>query len=356
MLHRIAGTAALVGGLLLAGCHSRDHRPAPSDSTKKTEVVHPDNPPDQSPEALSAKHGDKWKDEDEEGGGAGFKAFKEAWVYVDGKPLGVLRQTELPPIPEVWIDQVEYLDFKAGDPGPHERTYQVRRWRLADYLDAVGVDRKKIKAVIIHGGRGVVLIPGDLFRKFANDILFNLTGQTETKLRVSFPYELNTQVNNTYDRYAAVTVIVDKPVPTLDDHDDMVLDGVPLEGIPYYGQPLRGGIRVYLDGRLAMIIKRNSLGDEGRTAPGQDSWNIGALLKARGVDTSHIGAVDVLDPIQVATRLETHDVNTLTFATSTQAQGAVIMGGGEQMTAMMLWTEGKVPPVRQQTPDTRDKK
>jgi hypothetical protein len=355
MMHRVASTAALVGALLLAGCHSRDHSAGAVDSSKTTEVVKAAPPVDQSPEALSAQHGAKWVDPDADGGGAGFQGFKEAWVYVDGKPVGVLREVELPPIPEVWLDEVEQLDFKAGDPGPHERTYQVRRWRLADYLDAVGVDRKKIKEVIIHGGKGVVLIPGDLFRKYAKDILFNLTGQQETKLRVAFPYELNKQINNTYDRYAAISVIVDKEAPTINDDDDLVLDGVELEGIPYYGQPLRGGIRVYLDGKLAMVIKRNSLGDEGRVAPGAKEWNVGALMKARNIDASKVAAIDVLDPLQVVTRLPDHDVDALSFSTETQAQGAVQLSTGASMTALMLWT-GKVPPVHQQTPSQRDKK
>ena len=50
------------------------------------------------------------------------------------------------------------------------------------------------------------------------------------------------------------------------------------------------------------------------------------------------------------------DASSLVFSTSTQAQGAVVLADGQEMAAMMLWTEGKVPPVRQQTPDTRDKK
>jgi hypothetical protein len=355
MMHRVAWTAALVGALLLSGCKAKEHAPAAVDSSKTTEVVKATPPVDKSPEELSAKHGAKWVDPDNDGGGAGFKGFKEAWVYVDGKPVGVLREVELPPLPEVWLDQVEQLDFKAGDPGPHERIYQVRRWRLADYFDAVGIPRKKIKEVIIHGGKGVVLIPGDLFRKYADGVLFDLTGQQETKLRVALPYELNKQVNNTYDRYAAVSVIVDKPAPTVNESDDLMLDGVQLEGIPYYGQPLRGGIRVYLDGKLAMVIKRNSLGDEGRVAPGTDAWNVGAPMTARNVDASKVTAIDVLDPMQVVTRLPDHDVNALSFSTSTQAQGAVVLASGAPMTALMLWT-GKAPPVHQQTASQRDKK
>jgi hypothetical protein len=319
-------------------------------------VVRDDTPPAPAPTPLPEQHGDKWQNADDEPDGGGFKSFKEVWVYQDGKPLGVLREVELPPIPEVWVDEVEYLDFKAGDPGPHERIFQVRRWRIADYLEAVGVSKKKIKAVVLHSGKGVVLIEGDLFRKHADKIQFSLTGQKESKLKIYYPAEVDKAVNNSYDRYAAISVIVDKDVPALDDSDDLVIDGTKVEGIPFYGQPLRGGIRVYLDGRLAMIIKRNSLGEEGRLAPDKDEWNLGALLRARAIELGALGAIDVVDPVQISERLTLTDPNAITFSTDSQAQGAVKLSTGDDAQAIMLWSDGKVPPVRQTTPASRDKK
>jgi hypothetical protein len=362
MLNRLTASAALMSALLFAGCRTHTEAQAATDSHPTPAVAAVEPPasplardPETPPEAVSSAHGSKWQDPDEDAVNGGFAGFKEAWVYADGKPVGVIREVELPPIPEVWIDQVEDLDFKAGDPGPHERIYQVRRWRLSDYFKAVGVDVSRIKAVILHAGKGVVEIDGPTFRKYARDTLFDLTGNNNLKLRVFFPDGLMKRINNTYDRYAAISVIVDKQVPTLTKGGTLEQDGVELSGIPYYGQPLRGGIRVYLDGRLAMVIKRNSLGTEGKVADG--TWNLGQLLAAHKVDVAKIGAIDVVDPNQVVTRLDAGtQVDAITFTGKSQAQGAVLLSTGQTTNALELWSKGKVAVVHQASPSEREKK
>jgi hypothetical protein len=358
MLHRAAGTAFLLGSLLLGACKSSDAKQEPSSATK-TEVVAPlpteKTPADATPGALAENHGDKWVDEEDPKTMGGMAMFKEAWVYVDGKAVGVLREAEFPPLPEVWVDQVEYLDFKPGDPGPHERIYQVRRWALADYFEAVGVDLKKIKTVLLHGGRGSVFIDGKDFRKLRKKFLFDLTGNNNLKLRVFVPDEIRPKLNTSFDRYAAISVIVDKPAPTTNESNDVLIDGVIAEGIPYYGQPLRGGVRVYLDGALALVIKRNALGDEGRVAPGKDEWSVRGLLEARGVK-AELGAADVIDKDQTVSRVDGSRAEAMTFKTDSQAQGSVVLDSGEKISALMLWSEGKVPPPRVfPSPSERDK-
>lgn len=348
MLSRLPRHAALVAALFAGGCKSSSDA-GPSQKVHATEVVGAGV--DAQP--LTEVHGTNRIDPEDLGQSkGGFAMFKEAWVYLDGMPVGILREVELPPLPETWVDEIEYLDFNAGDPGPHERVFQVRRWKLADYFEAIGIDLKKIKQVAIHGGRGSVLVPGDAFRKKKDEFLFDLTGTTEMKLRVWLP--MGHDFNTSFDRYAAVSVIVDKPALTVDEENDLVLDGVVLEGIPFYGQPLRGGIRVYLDGKLAIIIKRNSLGDEGRVAPGKDEWSIPKLMEARGLDPDQVGAADLLDAEGKPTRLES--IADLSFQTSSQAQGAILMSNGQLTNAIQLWTKGKVPPVRVPTPKERDKK
>ena len=358
MIHRAAGTAFLLSSLLFGGCKgSADARHEPS-PTQQTEVVAPlpvdETGPEGAPGALTEDHGSKWADDDDPKSVGGFAMFKEAWVYVDGQPVGVLREAEFPPLPEVWVDQVEYLDFKPGDPPPHERIYQIRRWALADYFEAVGVDIKKIKTVLLHGGRGSVFIDGKDFRKLRNKFLFDLTGNNNLKLRVFVPDEIRPKLNTSFDRYAAISVIVDKPKPTTNEDNDVVIDGVIAEGIPYYGQPLRGGVRVYLDGRLAVVIKRNALGDEGRVAPGKDAWSVRGLLAARGID-AELAAVDVVEKNQTVSRLDAAQSASMVFHTDSQAQGSIILDNRE-VSALMLWSEGKVPPPRVfPSPSERDK-
>lgn len=372
MLHRAAGTGLLLAGLLLAGCKGDDAKasrggdeasaksatPAPG-----TEVVAGTPVPGSADLAQAGapgepvkRHGEKWQNDDDDKVVGGFSMFKEAWVYVDGKPIGVMREVELPPIEPVWVDEVEYLDFKAGDPGPHERVFQVRRWRLSDYLAAAGVDLKKINGVYLHGGRGVVNLKGDVFRRFADGIHFDLTGNTDMKLRIFLPGALRPYLNTSFDRYAAVSVTIDKPYLKSNEGNDLVMpDGTIVEGIPFYGQPLRGGVRVYLDGRLALVIKRNSLGDEGRVAPGKDEWNLQALLTARGHDVSKIGAIDWVDDKNRVSRLGAEAMAGLSFAASSAKSGSVTLSTGGETNAVLLWSDGKVPEVRQLGERERDK-
>ena len=190
-------------------------------------------------------HGDKWQDDEGEGGG--FKSFKETWIYVDGEPVAAMLVSELPDIPVAWTLQKEDLDFVLGDPGSHVRKFYVRRWRLTDYLHALGIPLKKIKMVYLHGGSGVIAVPGDVLRKFSDGLRFDLTGMDKTKSRFFLPSDM--PHFGGFDRYAGVSVLINKPVLDVDVHKNLLQDGVEVVGIPYHGNPERGGIRIYRDGR-----------------------------------------------------------------------------------------------------------
>lgn len=309
--------------------------------------------PGAAPQVTS--HGDRWKEIDNDGDGevdatvGGFQMFKEAWFYVDGVPKGVLREVEMPStLPIAWTEQIEYLDFDAGDPGPHERTFLVKRWRISDYIKHLGIDLKKVKMVIAHGGRGVVAIPGDVFRQYADKLRFDLTGNNKQKLRVFLPDGMPRET--AYDRYVAISVIVDKPVPTTDESNELVLDGEVIGGIPYFGAPLRGGIRVYVDDRLAMVIKRNQLGEVGKVEGPTPTWNVAKLLEANGIATKDLVAADIIEKESRA-RLDAIDLATFNFTSSEQQQGKVLVGPNQVPTnALVLYSKGKVPPPWKRAP------
>jgi len=341
--------SSLTAALALAtapGCKSRRDRPAPRSVAAAPADAGPVAPPD----AEERDRGDKWKSDDEdERSLGGFQMFKEAWVYVDGTPIGVLREVELPPMPVAWMDEIESLDFNRGDPGPHERVYQAKRWRLSDYLVAAGVDLRKIKMVILHGGRGVVAIPGADFRRFKDGLRFDLTGNSMSKLRVFLPDKLPRTTS--FDRYTAVSVLIDKPLPTIDDSNDMYLDGEWVGGIPYFGTPLRGGVRVYLDGRLALVIKRNQLGETGQVAPGR--WNLARLLDAHGISSEQVVAADIVEG-DGRSRIDDLDLASFDFTSAEGKSGKVLIGPHQAPSnAVMLYSKGKVPPVWRRAPSER---
>ncbi|MEJ7601500.1 MAG: hypothetical protein WKG01_26585 [Kofleriaceae bacterium] len=294
-------------------------------------------------------HGDKWSDTEK--GGQAFKAFKESWVYVDGMPRGVLLYPEVPVgLPVAWKDDVEGLDFLPGHKGPKTKKVQLMRYRLADYLQAIGVDLKKIKYVYLHG-KGLIEIPGDRFRKFAYGITFDWVGNNLAKTRFFWPTTMKT--NTAYDRYVAVSVFIDKPRLTLDRHSNPFIGGQEVFGIPYFGSPLRGGFRVYVDNKLATIIKRNELGTVGRTnldnpkAPPE--WDLRKLLESQGVKVEPVAGDLVISKDlvnQKRTRLDEAYVKNLRFKQESESSGGLLLGKDAlSATALHLYTKGHVPAV-----------
>ena len=300
--------------------------------------------PTQGTAAKPVIHGDKWKDDDEEGS-QGFTAFKETWIYVDGVPKGAMLFSELPAtLPIAWKDDVIGLDFGPDDPPPHEKKVQLLRWRLADYFSMLGIDLKKITYVYLHGN-GYVAISGDTFRKFAKDITFDLTGNDLTKSRFYWPKAMKT--NAQFDRYAAVSVFIDRPPLDVDIHHTASINGQFVAGIPYHGTPERGGFRVYVDYKLAMTVKRNELGSVGRID--NEHWDLMKLLESRGVKAKPVAADLILSKAQVTqtrTRVDAAYVKHLSLGINSQASGTLLVGkDAKPATALHLYTQGHVPPV-----------
>jgi hypothetical protein len=335
-----AGSSSVAAGSAAAGSASPGAR-APEPGTVDT--AQSGSGAQAGSGAMPVIHGDKWQDVEE--GGRNFAAFKETWVYVDGVPRGAMLFAELPAdLPERWKDDVESLDFKPGDPGPHTKPIQFLRWRLAEYFTLIGIDVKKIKMVYLHGS-GYVAIPGDRFRKFADSITFDLTGNDLSKTKFYWSKEMPT--NTSYDRYAVVSVFIDKPPLTLDVHNNPYIDGVEVTGVPYHGAPERGGFRVYVDYKLAMVVKRNELGAVGRV--NNERWNLMTLLAARGVKVKPVAGDLVVSKHVTEQRRERLDqayVANIEIGVNSQASGTMLLGKDNRAaTALHLYTKGHVPPV-----------
>lgn len=295
-------------------------------------------------------HGDKWQDDAGEGGG--FKSFKETWIYVDGDPVAAMLVPELPDIPVAWTLQQEDLDFVLGQPGSHIRKFYVRRWRLTDYLQALGIPLKKIKMVYLHGGSGVIAVPGDVLRKFSDGLRFDLTGMDKTKSRFFLPSDM--PHFGGFDRYAGVSVLINKPVLEVDIHKNLIQDGVAVVGIPYHGNPERGGIRIYRDGRLALVIKRNTLGAVGRVTPTEPRWDFAAVLKANGASDQPVAAADIVYK-GVRTRVDGKMFANLQFATNSQASGEILLGAAAvPANAILMYSKGHVPADKPEPPEEKD--
>ena len=70
----------------------------------------------------------------------------EAAVYIDGKPVGVLRRQELP------------LEARRVTSSSSARATTTTRYSLIEYVTALGVDPKKVRAAHLYGGSRVVVV------------------------------------------------------------------------------------------------------------------------------------------------------------------------------------------------------
>jgi hypothetical protein len=218
---------------------------------------------------------------DGSGGGQRGKRFGDAGVYADGKPLGILRYFELPPTLSV-------RPQKLSD------GREVPRYRIAEYLESVGVDLSKVKELHLQGGRSrASIIPGSELRKYRNELLFSFTRGDGGKARVEWP-DAQIDVNTTIDTIVAMSVYLELQPPRFDSKARAFTDeaGRRFEGIPYTKpeESLRG-TRVYVDGKLTGSVKRKRLPDSVLAqsyTPQKPRFSIDKYLAGSGVDTTKI--------------------------------------------------------------------
>lgn len=212
------------------------------------------------------------------------RRYGEANVYVDGQPLAVLRFLELPPsLPVRW--KVYEEDGK-----------RVRRYRVAEYLEALGVKLDTVKEIHIYGGRGrISIIRGAELQRVRNDLLFSFTQSERGKPRMHYPSG-GMDVNTTIDVIGDLAVYskLDPPNYNQKSHDLTFHAGGPaIEGIPYNttGERL-GGTRVYVDGVYRGNIKRKGLPDAvvvpGSAEAGLTRYRLGAFLDTLGIDAKAV--------------------------------------------------------------------
>ena len=223
---------------------------------------------------------------------SGMSRWKDIGVYVDGKPIAFMTFGELPiTLKPTWVKDEVSVNKPPGCPEcPDRKVAFTRFYKFNDYLKALGIDIKKIKAIHVMGPKlsdTIVATSADLQSKAADEFTFRFGGLTSGK---AIPHSADNFGNDkSPDKISAVMVYIDRKPPTV-TRDGIELDGVEQLGVPYYGEPLRGGIRVYLDDKLAAIIKRQDLDAKAavQTPDGELHWSLKQFLEKSGVDTSKI--------------------------------------------------------------------
>lgn len=257
--------------------------------------------------------------------GAGRDRWRGGGVYLDGAPVGMLRYGELPrDLQPIWETQRHRLPFRPGEEVRYRET-KVPRFRVTDYLAALDVPLADVSEVHIHGGRdAAIVLTGDDLRAHADDILFKFAGDTYGK---PIPQVRGVAVGTSFDDLRALAVYVKRKPPTLTAEHTLELDGRPVRGIPYHGQPLREGIRIYLDDRMVAVLKRNQMAAQ--------AGRLGEVLAGLGVPTTGVARIELIHDEARTAELPwgEHD-----FAFNPAASGEIVVGA-RPASALALYTK-----------------
>jgi hypothetical protein len=260
---------------------------------------------------------------------AGMGKWKDAGVYVDGKPLGFLTWGELPVGCKVsWLrDKVSADKNTPSDPG--WKWARKRYYKFTDYLKAIGVDLRKIKELHVYGPKptqSLIVTGKDLQSPAANDFWFWFGANTSGKPIPHAPADFGN--GRTADKISGVMIYIDKKPPKLVENEGLFLDGVEQTGVPYYGDPIRGGVRVYLDDKLATIIKRQELDPkQATTGPdGEPRWKLTGFLASHGVDVKRVVELWVVRDEKRSEKFSAAELSTMMFEASSQSKGGVLLG------------------------------
>lgn len=229
-------------------------------------------------------------------GGGAKKRFGDSSAYVDGVALGVLRYFELPPR----LSPFPYALANGRN---------AERYRVADYLEAVGIDLAKVQAVHFVGGRNrTAIIRGDELRKQRKVLAFSFTRETAGKARMHWPPGIDT--NTTIDAIVHLLAYVAKTPPSYDSKKKAFFNekGERFEGVPYSdpAQQVRG-TRVYLDGLFAGSVKRKRITDELLSAsytPANPLYSMDKYLGSLGAEPAKASTFVVVQGDSVTLRLE----------------------------------------------------
>lgn len=341
---------ALLAALSLASCNEADGshetrlRPAavvPSATAPKViEDVGPHpgddrvNPQQLADERQAAKDGKKGDRQDSEWVPkeftAGMAKWKDAGVYVDGKPLGFLTWGELPLGCKVsWLRDKVSADKRYGTNDPGWKWARKRYYKFTDYLKAIGVDLRKVKELHVYGPKptqSLIVTGKDLQSPAASDFWFWFGANTSGKPIPHAPENFGN--GRIADKISSVMVYIDKKPPTLVENEGLFLDGVEQTGVPYYGDPIRGGVRIYLDDQLATIIKRQELDPKQATKgpDGEPQWKLADFLTSHGVTWKRAVELWVIRDEKRSEKFSAAELSTMMFEASSQSKGGVLLG------------------------------
>lgn len=279
----------------------------------------------------------------------GVGRWKDTGVYLDGKPVGFLQWAELPAAqPVVWLEDKVSANKRPGTNDPGWRMAKQRMYRFTDYLTAIGVDIKKVKELHVYGPKmtSTLIVTGkELNGPLAKNFFFRFGSNTGGKAIPSTPIGFGN--HNTPDKISGVMVYINKAPPKLVTDVGMVVPGEtePNQGVPYFGQPLRGGIRIYVDDKLGGVIKRQDLDPKLATVDkdGVLHYRMADVMKSLGIDAKKSVEVWVIRDERWNEKLPAEEVLNASFTASSQQKGGILIGDKKYRAQSLAFHSKPVP-------------
>jgi hypothetical protein len=188
----------------------------------------------------------------------------------------------------------------------------------------------KVKEIHVYGPQAAnaIVATGQELQKRGAGFMFRFGGHTAGKAIPIVPPHFGNR--EAPDKITAVLVYVDKKPPTLVRNEGFELDGQLVDGIPYHGEPLRGGVRVYQDDKLTMSIKRPLLRETepvARKADGTpERWQLWSLLESHGVDTTTLKEAWLIHQERRIARLTPEQLRSVTVQMGEKGQNEILVG------------------------------
>ena len=178
--------------------------------------------------------------------GKGEGKIKDVTVFVDGKPIAITRYSELPPGMK-WYQRES----------PMGGLTTKRFLRVYDYVAALGLDPAKIKTIHFHGSHDrIAAIDSDELVKNKEALLFDFTGEVYGKPRMKWS-TLGLREPTNIDLFTMIAIYIDKAPPVhSEETGDWLMDGQPMDRLPFVNELLPKGTRFYVDGKLVGAMAR----------------------------------------------------------------------------------------------------
>ncbi|MGB0678527.1 MAG: hypothetical protein ACPGUV_02570 [Polyangiales bacterium] len=201
---------------------------------------------------------------------------RQVGVYLDGKPIAALRYGEMPKsVPTVWVEH--------GIPESDGSRPEQRSFRLADYLEGLGLKIGALRTILLAAGRTsrISHIDPKALLKHRKAMFLAFTGGTRGGVEMRYAPDIPS--NDVIDKLLNVYLYRDKPAPKWNAKARRYeFAGQAMRGIPHLEERVGRGSRIYLDDRLIGIYTRRQGQARPRQAGGGQGDGRGAGKHGRG--------------------------------------------------------------------------